>query len=142
MRPRTQLFFLRDSISPTAHGRTEGPSGASTCVRSRPWWSSLITGDVVIARPRDPGERAAMAIGAFCATGRRSGATHRANALYRHWNSLFPPCSARASRASSRQTKPPPIRLWPEIVADTESTARNRHRAPNRPKRQTVALAS
>ena len=89
-------------------------------------------------RPRG-GERTAMVIGAFRATGRRSGAIYRANALYHRLDSPSPPCSARALRASSRQTKPRPIRLWLEIVADRGSTARNRHRAPNRPKRQTVA---
>src|SRR5262249_55961015 len=96
-------------------------------------------GTFFFARPRDPGKRAAMVIGAFRATGRKSGATHRANALYHRLDSPSPSCSARAPRVSSRQTRPRSIRLWPAIVADRESTARNRPQAPNRPKRQTVA---
>jgi len=84
-------------------------------------------------------KRAAMRIGAFCTTDRRSGAAHRANAPYLRLGSPSPSCGGRVPRESSRQTKPRSIRLGSEIVADRGSTARNQPRAPNHPKRQTVA---
>jgi len=87
------------------------------------------------------GSRAAAAFWSLSRR-RRYPVARQADFALKPCRSPFRAYSVRALPWSRQQTKPRANRLWPSRPGDTKSIAGCQRRAPNRPKRQTVALAS